>query len=281
MTDVKDPVCGMTIKDKDSIFISSFKGVTYYFCSEKCKTDFDEDAEVVLAMKSAREKFIEKERSASLEKMIEAVAHEIRNPLTSIGGFARKIYKRLPQGDPNREYVKMIIDDVARVENMLRQVVELKTMGVSHPEPSNINNIVNEVVKLFKKELEERKIECELELMDKLPLILLASDRIIKAIAHLIRNAIEAMEKTPGLLKISSLIRNEQVEIIVSDTGKGIPKDKIKYIFDPLFTSKIYGPGLGLTCVKRIVQEHRGTISVESEQGKGSAFTIRLPLKST
>ena len=280
MTDAKDPVCGMIINEKDSNFTSSFKGVAYYFCSEKCKVDFDEDPDAVLAMETAREKTTERERSVSLEKMIDAVAHEIRNPLTSIGGFARKIYKRLPQGDPNREYIKMIIDDVTRVENMIRQIVELKTMGVSHPEPSNINNIINDAVESFEKELEDWKIEFKLELMDKPPLILLDSNRIITAIAHLIRNAIEAMEKTPKLLKISSLIRNGQIEITVSDTGKGIPKDKIKYIFDPLFTSKIYGPGLGLTFAKMIIQEHKGTISVQSESEKGTTFTIRLPLRN-
>ncbi len=213
--------------------------------------------------------------------MIDAVAHEIRNPLTSIGGFARKIYKRLPQGDPNREYIKMIIDDAARVENMIRQIVELKTMGVSHPEPSNVNNIINDAVRLFEKELEYKKIEFEIDLMDKPPVVTLDRNRITTAIANLIKNAVEASEKTPALLKIATRMKDKNVEIVVSDTGKGIPEDKIKYIFDPLFTSKIYGPGLGLTCVKRIVQEHRGTISVESEQGKGSAFTIRLPLKST
>lgn len=279
MTDAKDPVCGMTVKVKDCNITSSHKEVNYYFCSEKCKVDFDEDPDAVLAMETAREKTTERERSVSLEKMIDAVAHEIRNPLTSIGGFARKIYKKLPQDDPNREYIKMIIDDAARVENMIRQIVELKTMGVSHSEPSNVNDIINDAVESFEKELEDNKIEFKFELMDKPPLMLLDSNRIIAAIAHLIRNAIEAMEKMPRLLKISSLIRNEQIEINVSDTGKGIPEDKIKYIFDPLYTSKIYGPGLGLTFAKMIIQEHRGTVSVESESGKGTTFTIRLPLR--
>jgi signal transduction histidine kinase len=109
----------------------------------------------------------------------------------------------------------------------------------------------------------------------------LDSNRIITAIAHLIRNAIEAMEKTPKLLKISSLIRNGQIEITVSDTGKGIPEDKISYIFDPLFTSKIYGPGLGLTFAKMIIQEHKGTITVQSGSEKGTTFTIRLPLRNS
>ncbi len=231
-------------------------------------------------MKAAREKAAEKERSVSLEKMIDEVAHEMRNPLTSIGGFTRKIYRRLPQGDPNREYIKMIIEDVARLENMIRQLIELKTMGVSHPEPSDINNIINDTVKSFKKELNDNDIEVKFELMDKAPVILLDSNRVITAIANLIKNAVEASDKPPKLINISTRTRDGNIEIVVSDTGKGIPEDKIKYIFDPLFTSKIYGPGLGLTFVKRIIQEHKGTISVESESGKGAAFTIRLPLKS-
>lgn len=281
MTDSKDPVCGMTVKKKGSNFTSSYNRVDYFFCSEKCKINFDKDPDAVLAMKSAREKSIEQERSVSLEAMIDAVAHEIRNPLTSIGGFARKIYKRLPPGDPNREYIKMIIDEAIRVENMIRQIVDLKTMGVSHPEPLNVNNIINDAVKSFGNELEDRKIELEFELMDSLPLILLDSNRTITAIARIIRNAIEAMEKTPMILKISSLMKNEQIEITVSDTGKGIPEDKIKYIFDPLYTSKIYGPGLGLTFARRIIQEHNGSISVESEPGEGTVFTIRLPLEGS
>jgi signal transduction histidine kinase len=279
--EIIDPVCGMTVKEKVSAFTSSYKGVSYYFCSEKCKVDFDKDPETVLAMKAAREKTIESERSTSLEILIDEVAHEVRNPLTSIGGFARKVYKRLPQDDPNKEYMEMIIRDVDRLENIIRQLIKLMTIDVSHPEPANINDIINDALKPFKKELENKKIELQIELMDKPPVVPLDSNRIKTAIAHLIRNAIEAMEETPRLLKISSLIRNEQIEINVSDTGKGIPEDKIKYIFDPLFTSKIYGPGLGLTFAKRIIQEHKGTISVESESGKGTTFTIRLPLKSS
>lgn len=279
MTDAKDPVCGMTVNKQDSKFISSFKGVKYYFCAKRCKADFDDDPETVLAMESARGKIIEKERSVSLEKMIDAVAHEIRNPLTSIGGFARKIYKSLPYGDTNKQYLKMIIDDVARVENMIGQIAELRTMGMSHQEPSDINSVICDSVESFENELKSNRVELDLELMDIAPLVPLDSKRLKIAITHLIRNALEAMEQKPGLLRISSLIESEHISITVSDTGKGIAEDKIKYVFDPLFTSKIYGPGLGLTLVNMIVQEHGGDISVESAQGRGAAFTINLPLK--
>lgn len=98
-----DPVCGMTINNKEDIFTSSYENVTYYFCSEKCKKIFDEDPQAVFAMKAAREEFIEQERSKSLEKMVDELAHEIRNPLTSIGGFARRIHERLSENDPREK----------------------------------------------------------------------------------------------------------------------------------------------------------------------------------
>lgn len=192
MMGMEDPVCGMTVKG--DFFTSNYKGINYYFCSEQCKSDFDKDPEVVLAVQAEREKVNEEERAESLERMIDAVAHEIRNPLTSIGGFARKINKRLPPGDPNKEYLKIIIDDVARVENMVRQIVELKTMGVSHPEPSNVNNVVHDVVRSLERELENNKMEVKLELMDRPPVVPLDGERIKTVIAGLIRNAIEASE---------------------------------------------------------------------------------------
>lgn len=276
--EAKDPVCGMTVNERNTDFMSSFKGNKYYFCSQQCKTDFDEDPEAVIAMKAERERTTERERSASLEKMIDEVAHEVRNPLTSIGGFARKVYKRMPQHDPNREYMEMIIADVGRLENIIGQLIKLTTVGVSRPGPADINRIINDAVKIFEKEFEEKKIDLKLELMDTPPVLEVERNRIMTAVVNLIKNAIEAFQIPPRTLKISTRARDKNIEIEVSDSGKGIPKDKIGYVFDPLFTSKIYGPGLGLTFVKRIVQDHWGTISVESEPGKGATFTIRLPL---
>ena len=279
MTDAKDPVCGMTIKEKDRNLTSSHKGVNYCFCSEKCKSDFDKDPDAVLAMEAAREKTTEKERSVSLEKMIDEAAHEMRNPLTAIGGFTRMIYRRLPENDPNKEYMKIVIENVDRLENMIRQLVVLNTTDLLHPERSNVNNIIKDAVKFISKELKNKKIEIKLDLMDKLPIIHLDSNRIMTAIVNLVKNAVDAIEAPPGSLKISTSVKDGSLLIEVSDTGKGIPVDKIKYIFDPLFTSKIYGPGLGLTFTKRIIQEHNGSISVQSKPGKGTTFTIRLPLK--
>ena len=276
-----DPVCGMTIDKENAIVTSSYKGTTYYFCSDKCKEDFDKNSETILAMKSEREKIIEEERSKTLESMMDEVAHEIRNPLTSIGGFTRRIYERLPDDDPNKNYMKVVIEDIERLENMIKQLVKLKVMGISQTEPSNINDVIIDALKSFEKEFRDNDIEVKTELVDNPPLISIDRGKITVAIANLIRNSIEAMQRTPKLLKIISNASDENIEIVISDTGKGIPKDKIMYIFDPFFTSKIYGPGLGLTFTQRIIQEHGGIISVESNLGKGTVFTIRLPLKRT
>jgi signal transduction histidine kinase len=137
--------------------------------------------------------------------------------------------------------------------------------------------LIHATIDLFRKELQEKGIDVKLALMNKPPFIELDRSRITSAIANIIRNAIEAMEKAPKLLEIATRQNDGHIEIEISDTGRGIPEDKIRYIFDPLFTSKIYGPGLGLTFVKKIIQEHEGTVSVSSRLGNGTSFTVRLP----
>jgi two-component system sensor histidine kinase/response regulator len=155
----------------------------------------------------------------------------------------------------------------------------LNTTAISYKELTNINDVIMEALKLFEQDLKDGGIEAKTELGDNLPLISIDQEQMKKALANLIRNSIEAMQDKLKILKITSRISDGRMEIQVSDTGKGIPKDKIKNIFEPFFTSKTRGPGVGLTFTLKIIQEHRGTVSVESEPGKGTIFTIRLPLK--
>jgi signal transduction histidine kinase len=233
----------------------------------------------LVAIKEAREKLVEEEKAEALEQMMGEVEHEIRNPLTSIGGFARRVYEKLADGDPNKRYMAMIIKDVARLENMINQLLELKTRTVSHREVADINEIIMGAIQSFEQDFEDKGIEVNIELVDNPPSISVDTKQMEMALANLVQNAVEAMQDEPKLLKITSRITNGHVEIQVSDTGKGIAKDKIKNIFDPFFTSKIHGPGLGLALTRKIIQGHRGSISVESDPGKGTSFTIMLPVK--
>lgn len=234
----------------------------------------------LLSIKATHEKKVEEEKSGALEQMMDQVAHEIRNPLTAIGGFARKVYGKLLDDDPNRKYMEMIIEDVAILEKMIRQLIELKSMSISLKEPTDINDIVKDSLKLFEQECIQKAIHVEIDLKDDLPMIIADKKLLKRAFCSIIKNSIEAMETGIKVLKITSSISGDNLEIKFSDTGIGISKDKIKNIFDPLVTSKVYGPGLGLTFTLKIVQDHKGTISVESDQGKGTTFTISLPVKT-
>ncbi|OGW43490.1 MAG: hypothetical protein A2Y66_02875 [Nitrospirae bacterium RBG_13_41_22] len=234
----------------------------------------------LLSIKATHEKKVEEEKSGALEQMMDQVAHEIRNPLTAIGGFARKVYGRLPEGDPNKKYMHMIIEDVAVLESMIKQLIELKSMSISIKEPTNMNDIIKDSLKLFEQECIQKAIHVETDLKDDLPMIIADKKLLKRAFCNIIKNSIEAMEIGKKILKITSRMSGDNLEIQFSDTGIGISKDKIKNIFDPLVTSKIYGPGLGLTFALKIVQDHKGTISVESEPGKGTTFTIIFPVKT-
>ncbi|RPI36759.1 MAG: response regulator [Nitrospiraceae bacterium] len=233
----------------------------------------------LLKIKAAHEKLAEEGKSEALDQMMDEVAHEVRNPLVSIGGFARRVYESLPEGNLNKKYMEMILEDVARLENIVKQLIEIKSTSLSYLEPANINAVIMKALDAMDRELEENAINVETQFMDSPPMIPVDKEQLQKAVSNIIKNALEAMSGETRILNITSRLLENHIEIGIADTGRGISRDKIKHIFDPLFTSKICGPGLGLPFALKIVQDHRGTISVESEPGKGSTFTIRLPLR--
>jgi two-component system sensor histidine kinase/response regulator len=154
-------------------------------------------------------------------------------------------------------------------------------MSVCYAECADINDIIMEALSIHEEELAEKGIIVKTELMDSPPCISGDREQLKVAISNLLKNSIEAMLQSPKILRIATSTVDGRMIIEISDTGKGIPKDKLKNIFHPFYTSKIYGPGLGLTFTLKIVQQHGGTISVESEPGKGTTFTIRLPIRKT
>ena len=236
----------------------------------------------LLSTKAARERLVEDAKSEAMDQMMDQVAHELRNPLTSIGGFARRALENLSQSDPNKRYLEIIIEEVTRLERMVKALVELKTSAISYREPVCANELIEEVLEQFRQRLTSRNTELRTELMENLPLISADRDHIKLAFGNIVENSIEAMEgMAEKTLRITTKVEDDLVVICVSDTGKGIPKAKIKNIFDAFFTSKTSGPGLGLTFALKIIHGHRGSISVESEPGRGSDFTIRLPAKKS
>ena len=235
----------------------------------------------LLAIKATHEKKVVEEKKGALEQMMDQVAHEIRNPLTSIGGFARKVYGRLPDGDPNKRYMEMIIEDVGILEGMIKQLIDLKTMAISYKSPVDVNELIRECLQVFEQDVRQKGIHMEIELMPAPPKIAADGKLLKRALCNIIKNSIEAMELESKRLTVVSRLTDDHLEIRISDTGVGISEDKIKNIFDPLVTSKIYGPGLGLTIALKIIQDHKGVIDVASAPGKGTTFTISFPVETS
>lgn len=233
----------------------------------------------LLLKKETSEKAIEEKRTEAVRKLIDSLSHEIRNPIVSIAGFAKKVYDNLPPGDPNKPYLMTILQESERLERLLKEILNLKMIAIGFMENVDPKIAIEEVLSEVGREIEEKAIEVETDFKD-VSEVYIDREHLKIVLRNIIKNAIEAMEKSEKrLLKISLEQVGDEVLIKISDTGKGIPKELIKRIFDPFFTSKVYGPGLGLTVALTIVQYYRGFISVESEPQKGSTFIIRLPVR--
>lgn len=233
----------------------------------------------LITRKETAEKVIEEEKTESVRKLIDSLSHEIRNPIVSIAGFTKKVYDNLPPGDPNKPYLMTILQEAERLERLLKEILNLKMIAIGFLENVNPKIAIEEILEELEKEIEDKAIEVETDFKD-VPSFYIDKEHFKIVLRNIIKNAIEAMEKSEKrLLKISLEQIENDIEIRISDTGKGIPKELIKKIFDPFFTSKVYGPGLGLSVALTIVQYYKGFISVESEPGKGSTFIIRIPVK--
>lgn len=233
----------------------------------------------LLQRKETAERAIEQQKAESIRNIIDSLSHEIRNPIVSIAGFAKKVYDSLPDGDPNKPYLMIVLQESERLEKLLREILNLKMITVGFLEYVDPKEVVEEVLREFEGEIEDRAIEVETAFSD-VPKIYIDREHLKIVIRNIIKNAIEAMEHSQRkYLRISLVEEQGQLSLSISDTGKGIPKEIIKRIFEPFYTSKTYGPGLGLTVALGIVQFYRGFISVESEPNRGTTVNIRLPVR--
>jgi two-component system, sporulation sensor kinase E len=224
---------------------------------------------------------IESERLNALTLLAAGVAHEIGNPLNSLNIHLQLMERQARKfGGAARDELQESIDvarsEIARLDSIVTQF--LRAIRPTRPQlrPENINVVVQEAVRFFASQIEERDIVVEQELRSDLPLIQVDRDQMKQAFYNVIKNSLEAM-KHRGILRIRTDMDDSHVFIKFVDTGGGISAENLSRIFEPYFTTKPSGTGLGLLIVRRIVREHGGELSIESSEGKGLTLTIRLP----
>jgi signal transduction histidine kinase len=224
---------------------------------------------------------IESERLNALTMLAAGVAHEIGNPLNSLHIHLQLMQRKVKELDGEIKAELQDSIDIARSEiNRLDSIVSqfLRAIRPSKPQlrPENINTIVEEAVRFFAPEIEARDVVVEQELRSGLPLIELDRDQMKQAFYNVIKNSFEAMKRR-GILRVRTDMDATHVIVSFTDTGGGISAENLSRIFEPYFTTKPSGSGLGLLIVRRIVREHGGEMAIESDEGRGVTLTLRLP----
>jgi len=231
-----------------------------------------------------QEELAQAEKLSALGRLTANIAHEIRNPLALIGGFARKLHRNLSGGSKDREYWDIIISEVNRMEKILKNVLTYSREASLNKEKYSISEIIDSVLRTYQNAFEKQNFLLE-KYYGPLPHISIDKDQVWIVLNNLFSNALDSMPEG-GALTVRTengvLSGDTYATVTVSDTGKGIPQEKIKAIFEPFFSTKVLGrgTGLGLSISKKIMEDHGGRITAESAAEKGTTFKLYFPLNA-
>ncbi len=219
---------------------------------------------------------IRHEKLAAVGEVSTRLAHEIRNPLATIGGFAKSIPRKYEDRERTIRNAEIIIEEVRRLESILTNVLDFTKAGTPKKTVRDMNELIKETLPILESNATEKGIVIVLELSAEPVNAPIDSQQIKQVFINVIHNAFNAMSGG-GALQIRSGRVNGMVRIEIVDTGCGIPEEFLEKIFDPFFTTRNDGTGLGLAISQRIIQNHNGTFDLDSVEGEGTTITILLP----
>jgi len=228
--------------------------------------------------KISQVKVVEDEKQEALESMAEEVAHEVRNPVTAIGGFARRIKSKLPADSPLTVYADKIISEVERLETMVGEIAGFKGIVVSTHDMVDMKMIMDQVLDEFKDEMTQKNIENVKYYAAETPLLKGDHKNLKLVVTHIIQNAVEAIDNG-GAVTLKLDKQNGNVIATVLDSGRGIAEDELKRITRPFYTNKMAGAGMGLVIAKYIVESHGGALLITSVPGEGTSVRISIPVE--
>ena len=229
-------------------------------------------------VRTLRREVARSQRLASVGRLAAGVAHEIRNPLSSIKGFATYFKERYPDRPEDQQTADIMIQEVDRLNRVVGQLLEFARPVSVKPKPVSLQTLLDDSIKLIKDRAAEKDISIQTQNNTPEAEVRIDPDRINQVLLNLYLNAIDSMEKGGELrVEIPGDGHRRNVIIRVSDTGHGISRENLSKIFEPYFTTKSTGTGLGLAIAHNIVEAMGGKITVESEPEAGTTFTIALP----
>ena len=257
-----------------------------------CTSSFKEEGEVFLAfsfqeiqrLKKLERESLEAKRWASLGMMVEEIAHQIRNPIASIGGYAKRLLKTSPSTSIRTSYADRIFQETRRLESILQRVEEYALISKPTFQKEKILDVVEAAVQTFSRKAEEKGISFDLKTLcsEGNGHLFLDKGLFIKALCHILRNSMESIARMPPekkrmTIRVTLFEREEKIGVSISDKGDGIAKKNMDHIFEPFFSTLPDQMGLGLTFTKKVVEEHGGEIQVESRLKKGTTVTLLFP----
>lgn len=218
------------------------------------------------------------EHFATLGELAAGLAHEIRNPLAGIAGVIEIVGRDLPEKSPARDVLKDVREEVMRINRIMNDLMETARPKPPEFRPADLNATVEHAVTFARQQSQAKAVKVELTKDESLPPIEHDAAQINQVMLNLLLNAVQAIEG-PGHVAVDVSRRDGAAVVSIRDSGRGISADDLPLIFRPFFTTKGHGTGLGLSLAKRIIEDHGGRIEVESEELKGTKFTVLLPME--
>ena len=229
-------------------------------------------------LQQSRDKLIQAERLATAGKMSASFAHEIRNPLSSMRMLSQLLMQKPEMSAEQRQSLQYILEEIERIDNIVKGLMDFARPTTLNLAEQPLVPALQAVLSLMEANLTHHQIRLVLEFAPDLPDLQFDSDKIKQAFMNVVLNAMEAMPQG-GTLSVTTFKLEDGISIKVTDTGVGIPEADIEHLFEPFFSRKDKGTGLGLANVKRILEEHGGTVEIENALDEGATVSMWLPMK--
>ncbi|RLC70192.1 MAG: histidine kinase, partial [Chloroflexi bacterium] len=235
-------------------------------------------------LKASRARLVQSVKLAAMGKLAASVAHEINNPLQAVQSCIYLVAEAANPADPNIRYLEIARQELDRIARIVQRMLDFYRPGDEGRRPTAVGSLLDDVLALMRKQLEQGHVTVQTDYEPDLPVVMAVADHLKQVFLNIILNALEAMPQG-GTLQVRT--RTEQdddgkqmVTIAFQDTGVGIPESDLDQIFDPFYSTRPGGTGLGLSVSYDIVARHGGRIEVESQVGQGSTFTVILPART-